>query len=158
MICRGLRAILIKDPRWNRCDIKSISLLPNVLSFQAAREAGCNECIFSRDGLITECAHSNIFFVAGGVLRTHPESENILSGITRKNILRLARKEGIPVSETAIPENILPDVSEVFITNTSFEIAPVISINGITVQDGNPGSVTKALRAKFDAMISSLKV
>jgi D-alanine transaminase len=158
VISKGMGAILMKDTRWSRCDIKSVSLLPNILSFQAAKDAGCYESIFVRDGFITECAHSNIFFVIGNVLHTHPESENILSGVTRKNILHMAREEGIQISETAVHEKKLPDVKEAFITNTSFEIAPVISINGRNINDGNPGPVTKALRAKFDAMISSLKV
>ena len=84
---KGLTAILKKEIRWDRCDIKSVSLLPNILSFQEAVETGNHECIFVRDGLITECAHSNIFLVKGDTLYTHPESHSILSGITRKNIL-----------------------------------------------------------------------
>jgi D-alanine transaminase len=153
----GIGALLRKDWRWTRCDIKSVSLLPNILSFQEAREADCHECIFSRDGIITECAHSNVFFVIGGTLVTHPESELVLSGITRKNILRLAREAGIPAMETALPENRLKEISEAFITNTSFEIAPVISINQIPVGNGKPGPVTRLLREKFDNEIRTLK-
>jgi D-alanine transaminase len=158
VITKGIGALLMKDIRWSRCDIKSVSLLPNILGFQTAKDAGCYESVFVRDGFITECAHSNIFFVIDNVLHTHPESEYILSGVTRKNILHMAREEGILVSETAVHEKRLTDVSEAFITNTSFEIAPVISINGRNINDGNPGPITKALRAKFDAMISSVKV
>jgi D-alanine transaminase len=156
-ITAGVGAILRKDIRWSRCDIKSVSLLPNILSFQEAMDAGCHECIFVRDGFITECAHSNVFFVINGVLHTHPESENILSGITRKNVLRLARDGGIPVSQTAVPETRLKEISEAFITNTSFEIAPVISIDKKKVGIGTPGPVTKLLREKFDAEIRALK-
>ncbi len=157
MIAGGISAILRKDTRWSRCDIKSISLLPNILSFQEAREAGCYECIFSREGIITECAHSNVFFVTAGTLITHPESEHVLSGITRKNILRLAYESGIPVKETAVYEERLNEVTEAFVTNTSFEIGPVISINNVPVGDGRPGPVTRLLREKFDAEISALK-
>ena len=157
MIGKGLNAILRKDIRWSRCDIKSIALLPNILSLQDAREAGCYECIFVRDRLITECAHSNVFFVIEGVLYTHPESENVLSGITRKNILRLARNEGIPVRETAVSESSLKDINEAFITNTSFEIAPVISIDKKPVGNGIPGPLTKLLREKFNAELVKLK-
>lgn len=156
-ITAGIGAILRKETRWSRCDIKSVSLLPNILSFQEAWDVGCFECIFVRDGLITECAHSNAFFVIDGVLYTHPESENILSGITRKNILRLAHNAGIQVSLTAVPENRLKEISEAFITNTSFEIAPVVSIDKKKVGDGKPGPVTKLLREKFDAEICALK-
>ncbi len=156
-ITAGIGAILSKDIRWSRCDIKSVSLLPNILSFQEAMDAGCHESIFVRDGFITECAHSNVFFVINGVLHTHPESENILSGITRKNVLRLARDAGIPVSLTAVPETRLKDISEAFITNTSLEIASVISIDNKKVGDGEPGPVTRLLREKFDAEIRALK-
>lgn len=157
LTAKGIGAIMRKDWRWTRCDIKSVSLLPNILSFQEAREAGSHECIFSRDGMITECAHSNVFFVMGGTLITHPASELVLSGITRKNILRLAREAGIPVRETGLPEGRLGEISEAFITNTSFEIAPVISIDQKPVGDGKPGPVTRLLREKFDNEISSLK-
>ncbi len=157
LIASGISAILRKDWRWTRCDIKSVSLLPNILSFQEAREAGCYECIFSRDGQITECAHSNVFFVVDGVLVTHPESNLVLSGITRRNILKLARLAGIPVKEEPLPESRIREVSEAFVTNTSFEIAPVITIDSISVGTGKPGPVTSLLRKKFDESIISLR-
>jgi D-alanine transaminase len=157
VIATGINVILRKETRWSRCDIKSVSLLPNILSFQEARDLDCYECIFVRDGMITECAHSNVFFVIDGVIYTHPESENILSGITRKNILRIARKAGISVIETPIPENKINEISEAFITNTSFEIAPVISINNIITGDGRPGLLTRSIREKFDEEIRTLR-
>lgn len=157
VIAAGINVILRKETRWSRCDIKSISLLPNILSFQEARDLDCYECIFVRDGMITECAHSNVFFVIDGIIYTHPESENILSGITRKNILRIAREAGISVMETLVPEKKLNEVSEAFITNTSFEIAPVISINKIIIGDGHPGPLTRSIREKFDEEIRSLR-
>ncbi|MCX6302495.1 MAG: aminotransferase class IV [Bacteroidia bacterium] len=157
MISSGINVILHEDTRWSRCDIKSVSLLPNILSFQEARDSGSFECIFVRDGMITECAHSNVFFVLDGILNTHPLSEKVLAGITRKNILRLARESGITISETALPASSLGDISEAFVTNTSFEIAPVISIDGKIVGKGKPGPVTRLLREKFDAEILALK-
>lgn len=157
MIGKGIRAIITNEPRWNRCDIKSVSLLPNILSFQNAMEHGCLECIFVRDGLVTECAHSNVFFVAGDVLYTHPESNNILSGITRKNVLRLARQSGIPVRESPLAESSLSDITEAFITNTSFEVAPVIQIDNMPVGNGVPGPVTILLREKFQADLLAMK-
>ncbi len=89
---KGIKVMLSEDIRWNRCDIKSIALLPNTLSFQEAYQNGLKECIFVRNGLITEGSHSNIFFVIDGTLFTHPESNYILSGVTRKNALRIARR------------------------------------------------------------------
>jgi D-alanine transaminase len=149
MIARGIRTIMKKDIRWSRCDIKSVSLLPNILSFQDAVESGTSECIFVKDGIVTECAHSNIFFVKDGTLFTHPESESILSGISRKNVIRLARQAGITVSEVAVAEKDLSAVDEAFITNTSFEVAPVITINGNPLGNGKPGPVTLSLRSLF---------
>ena len=157
IISAGIKTILRNDPRWNRCDIKSVSLLPNILSFQEATESGSMECIFIRDGMMTECAHSNVFFVIDGKIFTHPESENILSGVTRKNVIRIARKAGISVFEIPVAAGRMNEVSEAFITNTSFEVAPVISIDNKPVGNGTSGPVTKLLREKFDAEIMALK-
>lgn len=157
LISRGIQAILRNDNRWTRCDIKSVSLLPNILSFQEARESGAMECIFMKEGNITECAHSNVFFVIDDTLVTHHECEKILSGISRKNVLKLARENGIPVKEEPLPVARLGEVTEAFVTNTSFEIAPVISIDGKPVGNGAPGSVTRLLREKFDAAVSLLR-
>ncbi len=157
MMKNGIGVILRKDIRWARCDIKSVSLLPNIMLFQEARDLDCYECIFSRDGLITEGAHSNVFFIINGVLHTHPESENVLSGITRNNVLRIARQSGIQVSETAVSESMIHSVNEAFITNTSSEVAPVISINKIPVGEGKPGPVTEQLRRKFQEELLALK-
>jgi D-alanine transaminase len=153
----GIGVILRNDIRWSRCDIKSVSLLPNVLLFQEATELDCYECIFSRGGVITEGAHSNVFFVINGVLHTHPESENVLPGITRNNVLRIARQNGIPVSETAVNESMVHSVNEAFITNTSSEVAPVISIDKTPVNDGKPGPVTELLQRKFREELVALK-
>ena len=121
----GIKVMLKEDIRWSRCDIKSIALLPNTISFQEACENGMKECIFVRNGLITEGSHSNIFFVIDGTLFTHPESNHVLSGITRKNVLRIAQDSGIRIREEAVQENRIRFVSEAFITNTSAEVTPV---------------------------------
>jgi len=154
---KGVGIMLKKDIRWARCDIKSVALLPNTLSFQEAKEKGCHECVFVRNGFITEGSHSNIFFVRNGILFTHPESENILSGITRKNIIRIARESGITVIEEAVKEDETGTIAEAFVTNTTEEATPVVSINGLTVGNGTPGPVTGMIRNRFLAEISSLK-
>jgi len=153
----GIKVLLKEDIRWSRCDIKSVSLLPNVLSSQEACENGFKECVFSRNGFITEGSHSNIFFVIGGTLFTHPESNHILSGITRKNVLRIAQDCGIKVREEAVNENILKSVQEAFISNTTSEVLPVIEIGGYSLGDGVPGKVTKILLEKFNNEIQALK-
>jgi D-alanine transaminase len=153
----GIKVLLKEDIRWSRCDIKSVSLLPNTLSFQEAKEKGFKECIFHRNGLITEGSHSNIFFVADGTLYTHPESNYILSGITRKNILRVAREAGINTKEEAIRVQDIKNIQEAFISNTSSEVMPVIEIGGFQPGNGVPGPVTLKIRSVFDAEIKALK-
>ena len=153
----GVKVMIKEDIRWSRCDIKSVSLLANTLSFQEAHEKGLKECIFIRNGSITEGSHSNIFFVIDGTLYTHPESNYVLSGVTRKNIISIAKKTGIKVREEAVPENMISSCQEAFITNTSAEISPVTEIGGIIIGDGNPGPVSRLLREKFDEVIRSLR-
>ena len=92
-----------------------------------------------------------------GTLFTHPESNHVLSGITRKNILRIAQESGIKIREEAVPENRIRFVQEAFITNTSAEVTPVTEIGGNTVGEGVPGPVTKIIRDKFDNEIKAFK-
>jgi D-alanine transaminase len=153
----GIRVMLKEDIRWSRCDIKSVALLPNTISFQEAFENGCRECIFVRNGLITEGSHSNIFFVIDGTLFTHPESNHVLSGITRKNILRIANEAGIRIREEAVQENRLRFVSEAFISNTSSEVTPVTEMGGNTIGGGMPGKITRMIGGLFDEEIKHLK-
>ena len=154
----GIKVMLKEDIRWSRCDIKSVALLANTLSFQEAYEKGMKECIFVRNGYITEGSHSNIFFVIDGTLFTHPESNHILSGVTRKNILRIAKNAGIIIKEEAVHEDMLRSCQEAFITNTSAEITPVIDMGGIKIGEGNPGPVSSLLRKKFDEEIIAFRV
>jgi len=154
---KGIKVIIKEDIRWGRCDIKSVALLANTISFQEAWEKGMKECIFVRNGLITEGSHSNIFFVINGALFTHPESNHILSGVTRKNILRIAWESGVKVREEAVPVNIISSCQEAFISNTSAELSPVTEMGGITIGDGKPGPVARLLREKFDFFLSLQK-
>lgn len=153
----GVSIMLNEDIRWQRCDIKSTALLPNTLLYQKALDKGFYEAGFVRNGLITECTHSNIFFVVNGILFTHPESEFILPGITRKNVIKLAHKAAIPVKEEAIDEKMLDSLQEVFLTNTTGEITPVTRINDTVIGNGVPGPITRIIRTKFYDSICSLK-
>jgi len=153
----GVSIMLCDDIRWNRCDIKSIALLPNTLKYQEALDKEFFEVAFIRNGFITECSHSNIFFAVNGILFTHPESVYILSGVTRKNIIKIARKTGIPVKEEAIDDKMLGSIQEAFITNTSGEVTPVVKINDIVIGGGAPGPLTRMIRERFNDHICSLK-
>jgi D-alanine transaminase len=153
----GVSVLIKKEMRWSRCDIKSISLLPNTLCFQESKENGNYECVFVRDGLITEGTHSNIFFVINGALYTHPESEYILSGITRKNVIRIALDLGIPVKEKAVTETIIGNINEAFLAGTGVEITPVIMMGENIIGNGQPGPLTKSIMEKFKEETLALK-
>jgi len=154
----GIGTSLIPDIRWSRCDIKSIALLPNILSFQQSLDEGNMESIFVRDGFITEASHSNVFFVKDEIVYTHPESNFILSGITRKNIIRLASENGVQLIEEAIAADMLPYMHEAFLANTSGEIIPVIRIANRPVGDGSPGPITKKLQNIFREAVANMAV
>jgi D-alanine transaminase len=153
----GIGVMLKEDMRWSRCDIKSVALLPNTLCYQEALNKGYFECAFVRNGIITECTHSNIFFVVRGDLFTHPDSPFILSGITRKNIMRIAGETGITVKEEPVSVESLGAVSEAFISNTSGEVTPVTILGALTIGNGKPGPVTHLIREKFNEEIFTLK-
>jgi D-alanine transaminase len=146
---RGIAIAPTPDPRWNRCDIKSTALLANILPYQEAHDNGFAEVCFIRDGFVTEGAHSNIFFVRDNTVFTHPESNRILSGITRKNVISIAAENDIKLVEEAVSADMIPYMNEAFITNTSGEIVPVIRIGDQTIGNGTPGDLTRKLHRLF---------
>ncbi len=151
----GVKVILVPDIRWARCDIKAVSLLPNVLVSQQAREQGAEEAIFVRNGVVTEGAHTNFLAVINGQIVTHPLDHHILPGITRAVVLDLCRQLGIPFSESPIRDGELRAAEELFIVGTTTEIASVIQVEGWPVGDGRPGPITRALQRAFREMVTS---
>jgi D-alanine transaminase len=145
----GVKVILQEDVRWLRCDIKSTSLLPVVLASQKATEENAAEAILVRDGMITEGTHTNFFAVKNETLYTAPKSRLILEGITRKVVLELCDKFKIDYREEFIEKDDLKSCDEFFITSTTKEITPVTSIDYWTINDGEPGKITKSLQAVF---------
>ncbi len=145
----GFSAVTVPDRRWARVDIKTISLLGNVLAQQAAVEAGADDAVLVRDGVALEGAHSNMFAVLNGTLVTHPTSNVILPGITREFILELARELGIPVREASIHVEELATAEEVFFTGTTTEVKPCVRIDGRAVGPGKPGPVARQLFEAF---------
>lgn len=136
----GVAAITAPDPRWARCDIKSISLLANVLLTQQAKEAGANETILHRDGRVTEGSSSNVFIVHGGALLTTPDSAQILPGITR-NLLTQLRADGVNVIARGFSLGELRAAQEIWITSTTREVLAVTTLDGTRVGDGKPGAM-----------------
>jgi len=150
----GVAAITVGDNRWSRCDIKSISLLPNVLANQRAHAKGAFEGLFIRDGIVLEGSHSNLFAVYDGELVTYPLCNLILGGITRAVVFELAEELGIPAREGLIPESRLFDADELFLAGTTTEVMPIVTVDGTTIADGKPGPVTKKLQEALRAKVS----
>lgn len=146
----GVSVILVPDERWARCDIKSTSLLANVLARQAAKEAGCYESWQVDDrGMITEGALSNAWIVADGRIRTHETGRHILAGITRDRVIRLAESLGVPVEERAFTPAEAQGADEAFLTGASAFVLPVTRIGDRPVADGRPGPITLRLRQAY---------
>lgn len=141
----GAPAITVPDRRWHMCHVKSIGLLLNTLAKQAAIEAGAQEALFVRDGVLTEGSATNAFAVIGGEVFTHPEGPHILSGITRQVVLEICRRDGIPVREQRVPLPQLYTADEVFVTGTNSEVLPVVTIDGKTIGTGRPGPIATRL-------------
>jgi len=153
MLRDGIAAVIRPDIRWLRCDIKSLNLLPNSMLKQEAADAGAGEVILHRDGIVTECSAANVMLVKDGRLVTHPANHLILHGVTRAVALRLAAELGIEVSESPFSVNELREADEVFITGTTVEITPVVSLDGQPVAGRTPGKITRKLQEAFEALI-----
>ncbi|HFD15019.1 MAG TPA: D-amino-acid transaminase, partial [Rhodospirillales bacterium] len=143
----GVAVLSLPDQRWGRCDIKSISLLANLLAKQQAAEAGCREAwLVDREGRVTEGSASNAYIVDGeGRLVTHPLGPRILGGITRSVVLELAREAGIEVEERPFTLEEAKRAREAFLTSTTSLLLPVTRIDEQVVANGAPGSITRRL-------------
>lgn len=145
----GIKVITHDDIRWLRCDIKSVSLLPNTMIYNQAVEAGAGESILIRNGFVTEATHSSVLGVKSSTVITHPLSNLILPGITRKVVLEICNENNIAVEERAFTEAELYEMDELIIAGTGSEITPATEVNGKPVGDGKPGPVTRFIQAKF---------
>ena len=119
------RVTVLPDTRWRHCNIKSLNLIPGVLAAQIAKERGCSEAVFHRDGIVSECSSSNLLLLKDGTLRTAPADERILPGVTRGHFLMLAQRLNIPVDETAFTLDEMMRADELMITSTSAHGLPV---------------------------------
>lgn len=150
----GVGNILIPDERWLRCDIKSLNLLGNILGKQQAKEAHCYEAVMVREGHVTEGTSSNFFVVKDDLIWTHPTTNFILKGITRTIIIeRLAKELDLTVLEKPFDVSFVKGATEVFLSGTSTEIMPVVSIDGTLVHDGKAGPITRKLQAAYTRLI-----
>ncbi len=149
---KGVKVILLPDIRWTRCDIKSVSLLPNVLANQTAMEHDADEAVFVRDGVITEGTHTNFAAIQDGTLWTHPINNLVLDGITRDVILEICPELGIPVREKPIPESRVKKMDECLILGSTTEVMPVVRIDDTQIGNGVPGKLTRKLQVAFQKL------
>jgi D-alanine transaminase len=145
----GVSAITVEDIRWSRCDIKSLNLLGNVMAKQKAAEANCYESIQYRDLTVTEGSSPNIWIVKDKIIRTHEANQYILNGITRQKIVEISQQNGIEVKEEAFSIEDLIDADEVFLSSTTSEVTPIVSVNNVPVANGEVGETTKKLQDYF---------
>ncbi|MCA1441003.1 D-amino-acid transaminase [Ensifer sp. IC4062] len=147
----GIAAITVPENRWDRVDIKSVGLLPNVLARQKAKELGAQEAIFvDADGLVKEGAATNVWIVDGdGTLRTRPAEHGILRGITRTTLIDVAKPLGLKIEERAFSVEEMYAAREVFVTAATSICFPVVSIDGRTIGNGHPGSIAQNIREAF---------
>jgi len=147
----GIAVITIPDIRWQRCDIKSVSLLPNVLGKQQAREAGAYEAWqVDRDGQVTEGTSTNAWIVTGdGAVVTRTADSAILNGVTRLAVLDILRREGYRLVERPFTVAEAKAAREAFLTSTTADLLPVVRIDGEIVADGRPGPLSLKLREAY---------
>lgn len=147
----GIRVVTTPDIRWQRVDIKSVSLLPQVLAKQTARRAGAKEAwMVDREGFVTEGASSNAWIVTqDGTLVTRPAETGILRGITRAAIMDFAAANGIKVEERRFTVEEAKGAREAFITAATALVTPVVQIDDAVLGNGRPGSIASDLRVRF---------
>lgn len=147
----GVHVITVPDLRWRRRDIKSVSLLPNVMAKQQAREAGAYEA-WQVDGndVVTEGSSTNAWIVTrDGTLVTHPLGEDILAGVTRRTLIELARDAGLAVEERPFSVAEAKAAREAFLSSTTSLALAVVRIDDATIANGQPGSLSRRLRALY---------
>lgn len=148
-ISSGISAISCEDIRWHRCDIKSTSMLGNVLMAQQAAAAGADEAILLRDGYVTEGSSCNVFVVIDGVIYTAPKGPHILGGVTRELVIELAREHGLELEEKSVSLDQLKIADEVWISSSNREILAVVELDGKKIAEGVPGPLCKVMQGHY---------
>ena len=143
----GVDTVSVPDNRWKRCDIKSVSLLPNILAKQTAREAGAYEAVFvDEQGFVTEGGSTNVWIVTpGGELLTRELDHGILAGVTRGTVVKLAESLGLSFAERRFTIEEARRAREAFVTSATSYVTPVVRIDEAVIGNGKPGSTARAL-------------
>lgn len=146
----GVSIVTMDDIRWQYCQIKTTSLIANVLLRQQAAEKNAVEALLIKDGFVTEGAASNVFVIKNNIISTPPKNNNVLPGITRDLVVELATKLKLDIREEAIPESSLNAADEICLTSSMKDILPVTKINNTKVASGKPGPVWNKLHLAFN--------
>lgn len=128
-----VKLITVEDTRFLHCDVKTLNLIPSVMASQAAFEAGCDEAVFCRGEIVTECAHSNVSIIENGKFITHPANNLILSGIARSNLIKTCRTLGVPVIEEAFTKERLMNADEIIVSSSGSFCLSASHIDGVKV-------------------------
>jgi D-alanine transaminase len=145
----GVSAVSAVDNRWDRCDIKAISLLPNVLLRQTAIDADATETVMFRNGILTEGAASNIFAVENGVILAPPKDNHMLPGITYDLVLELAAADHIPVEIGKFDEARICRADELWLTSSTKEVLAITTLDGKPIGNGKPGPLFRRMHALY---------
>jgi D-alanine transaminase len=151
---KGISVISVPDNRWERVDIKSVGLLPNVMAREAAKQQGAQEAVYvDKEGLVKEGAATNVWIVSkDGKLVTRPAEFGILRGVTRTTVIDVAKKLGLEFEERAFSVEEAKQAREVFITAATTLVMPVVLFDNHSIGNGHPGSIAIQLRDEFFAV------
>ena len=142
----GWKVASVEDLRWGRRDIKTVQLLYPSMAKMEAKARGCDDAWLVEDGKVTEGSSNNVYIVKDGVIVTRELSHDILHGITRAAVLRLAKEAQMRIEERSFTIAEAQAADEAFATSASAFVMPVVGIDGVSVGDGAPGPVAKRLR------------
>ena len=142
---RGVAVVTAEDNRWHRCDLKTISLLGNVLMRQFAAERGAVETVMFRDGFLTEASASNVLVVIGGTIVVPPKDNLILPGITYDAAVEFAGEAGVPVVTRPVPKEEALHADEMWLTSSTKEVLAVTTVDGKPFAGGTPGPVFRRI-------------
>jgi D-alanine transaminase len=151
----GFAAVTLSDIRWQRCDVKAIALLANVLLRQEAADRGADEALLVRDGLLLEGSSSTVFLCIGGTLVTPPNDQRILPGTTRDAVLELA--EGwLETQQVELEAREIESCEELWIASAGRGVLPVTRVDGVPVGSGRPGPLWREMYERLQRHLDEI--
>lgn len=154
---QGVRAVLLPDERWKRCDIKSLNLLANVLAKEKAKNLGVYDAILYSERGVTESTSSSVLAVFGGTIVMVPQGPWVLPGITKIAVGRIAETVGIPVAERFIGKEEIFKADELFLTSTRIDVLPIVELDGKKIGNGVPGPVFRTLYEHMQRLLADCR-